>query len=91
MLPRRPSPADGLMPTGLVPGAGIEGLKGPEDYPALLAALGARGWPEADVAAVTAATCSASCIPARRKLAGEARQVSPLQRGAAVGQERWRR
>ena len=38
---------------GLKAGAGIEGLKGPEDYPALLAALSARGWSEADIGAVT--------------------------------------
>ena len=49
VLPRRPEPADGLMPAGLVAGAGIEGLKGPEDYPALLAHLRSRGWAEADV------------------------------------------
>ena len=48
-----PEPADGLMPKGLEPGAGIEGLKGPEDYPALLAAMSARGWSDADVGAVS--------------------------------------
>ena len=48
-----PEPADGLMPEGLEAGAGIEGLKGPEDYPALLAALSARGWSEADIGAVS--------------------------------------
>jgi len=53
VLPPLPEPADGLMPAGLQPGAGIEGLKGPEDYPALLAALFARGWPAADVEAVS--------------------------------------
>lgn len=53
VLPPLPEPADGLMPAGLKPGAGIEGLKGPEDYPALLAAMRARGWSEADVAAVS--------------------------------------
>lgn len=52
VLPPMPEPADGLMPPGLMPGAGIEGLKGPEDYPALLAALRARGWDEATVDAV---------------------------------------
>ena len=41
------------MPAGLQAGAGIEGLKGPEDYPALLAALNGRGWSDADIAAVT--------------------------------------
>ncbi len=53
VLPPMPEPADGLMPKGLEPGAGIEGLKGPEDYPALLAAMSARGWSDADVAAVS--------------------------------------
>ena len=53
VLPPMPEPADGLMPEGLKAGAGIEGLKGPEDYPALLAALSARGWSEADIGAVT--------------------------------------
>ena len=53
VLPPFPEPADGLMPKGLEPGAGIEGLEGPEDYPALLAAMGARGWSEADIAAVS--------------------------------------
>jgi membrane dipeptidase len=52
VLPPMPEPADGLMPTGLKAGAGIEGLKGPEHYPALIAALGARGWAEAEIAAV---------------------------------------
>ena len=61
VLPPMPEPADGLMPAGLKPGAGIEGLKGPEDYPALLAALADRGWSDADIAAVSSATtCSAS-------------------------------
>ena len=48
-----PEPADGLMPAGLEPGAGIEGLKGPEDYPALLSTMSARGWSDADIAAVS--------------------------------------
>lgn len=52
VLPPMPEPADGLMPQGLEPGAGIEGLKGPEDYPALTAALRARGWAADDIAAV---------------------------------------
>jgi membrane dipeptidase len=52
VLPPMPEPADGLMPTGLQPGAGIEGLKGPEDYPTLLAALSARGWADDDITAV---------------------------------------
>lgn len=53
VLPPMPEPADGLMPQGLEPGAGIEGLKGPEDYPVLLAAMRARGWSEADVGAIS--------------------------------------
>jgi len=53
VLPPAPEPADGLMPAGLQPGAGIEGLKGPEDYPALVAALAARGWSETDIGAVS--------------------------------------
>jgi len=48
-----PEPTDGLMPAGLAPGAGIEGLKGPEDYPALLATMSARGWSDADIGAVS--------------------------------------
>ena len=55
VLPPMPEPADGLMPAGLKAGAGIEGLKGPEDYPALLGALAGRGWSEADIAAVSCA------------------------------------
>jgi membrane dipeptidase len=39
-----PAPPDGLMPPGLREGTPIEGLAGPEDYPALVAALRARGW-----------------------------------------------
>ena len=53
VLPPMPEPADGLMPAGLKAGAGIEGLKGPEDYPALLVALTGRGWSDADIAAVS--------------------------------------
>jgi membrane dipeptidase len=53
VLPPMPEPADGLMPAGLQPGAGIEGLKGPEDYPALIAALDARGWSSGDIEAVS--------------------------------------
>jgi membrane dipeptidase len=39
-----PAPPDGLMPPGLAEGTTIEGLSGPEDYPALVAALRERGW-----------------------------------------------
>ena len=53
VLPPTPEPADGLMPPGLRPGQGIEGLKGPEDYPALVTALSERGWSDAHVEAVT--------------------------------------
>ena len=55
VMPPMPEPADGLMPAGLKAGAGIEGLKGPEDYPALLATLGDRGWSDADIASVSCA------------------------------------
>jgi len=41
------------MPPGLEVGSSIEGLAGPEDYPALATALAARGWSTEDVAAVT--------------------------------------
>lgn len=53
VLPTFPESADGLMPVGLAPGAGIEGLQGPEDYPALLARMKARGWGDADIAAIS--------------------------------------
>lgn len=52
-MPPPPEPKDGLMPPGLTPGLGIEGLVGSEDYPALVEALGRRGWSDANVAAVT--------------------------------------
>jgi membrane dipeptidase len=39
-----PAPPDGLMPPGLAEGTTIAGLAGPDDYPALVEALGARGW-----------------------------------------------
>jgi len=51
-LPPMPSPADGLMPPGLEPGSSIQGLAGPEDYPALLSALRAHGWSDDDIEAV---------------------------------------
>jgi membrane dipeptidase len=63
VLPPVPDPADGLMPAGLKPGAGIEGLKGPEDYPALVAAMHERGWSEADVGAV----CSGNLLAFLRR------------------------
>jgi membrane dipeptidase len=52
-MPPPPEPKDGLVPPGLTPGLGIEGLTGPEQYPALLDRLEARGWGAAEVAAVT--------------------------------------
>ena len=39
-----PAPPDGLMPPGLAEGTTIAGLSGPEEYPALVAALRERGW-----------------------------------------------
>jgi membrane dipeptidase len=53
VLPPMPGPPDGLMPAGLPPGAGIDGLQGPEEYPALVSALRERGWSDDDVDAVT--------------------------------------
>jgi membrane dipeptidase len=52
-MPPPPVPKDGLMPPGLTPGLGIEGLTGPEDYPALVEGLERRGWAGEDVTAVT--------------------------------------
>jgi membrane dipeptidase len=53
VLPRPALPDDGITPPGLEPGIGIEGLTGPEFYPALVAALEERGWSGSDVDAVT--------------------------------------
>jgi membrane dipeptidase len=39
-----PGPPDGLMPPGLEAGATIQGLSGPEEYPALIDGLRHRGW-----------------------------------------------
>ena len=55
VIPVPPAPKDGLMPPGLTPGLGIEGLHGSECYPALVDALRDRGWPESDVTAVMSA------------------------------------
>ena len=44
-----PAPPDGLMPPGLAEGTTIAGLVGPEDYPALVEALGERGWAGAEL------------------------------------------
>ena len=48
-----PPVKDPLAPPGLTPGLGIEGLTGPEQYPALVERLGVRGWGDEEVAAVT--------------------------------------
>lgn len=55
VLPPMPATPDGLMPAGLETGSAIDGLAGPEDYPALVAALETRGWQGADIGAVTRA------------------------------------
>lgn len=52
-MPPPPEPKDGLLPPGLTPGLGIEGLTGPEGYPALVAGLERHGWSGEDVEAVT--------------------------------------
>lgn len=54
VLPSTPARADGLMPPDLEPGSAIEGLSGPDEYPALLAALRDRGWSDGQVEAVAA-------------------------------------
>jgi membrane dipeptidase len=53
-MPPPPEWKDGLAPPGVTPGMGIEGLTGPEQYPALVERLLARGWNDEEVAAVTA-------------------------------------
>jgi membrane dipeptidase len=52
VLPPTPLPPDGLLPPGMGLEAALEGLAGPEDYPALEAALRDRGWEPAAVEAV---------------------------------------
>jgi membrane dipeptidase len=52
VLPPLPETPEGLAPPGLERGSALDGLAGPEDYPALAAALERRGWREEDVAAV---------------------------------------
>jgi len=52
-LPPMPSTPDSLAPPGLEVGSSIDGLAGPEDYPALRDALAARGWSGDDIDAVT--------------------------------------
>jgi membrane dipeptidase len=51
-LPTMSEPPDSLHPPGVELGSSLEGLAGPDDYPALTEALRARGWTESDVAAV---------------------------------------
>jgi microsomal dipeptidase-like Zn-dependent dipeptidase len=51
-LPAEPSTAGSLLPAGMDLGAALEGLAGPEAYPALEAALCERGWREDDITAV---------------------------------------
>ncbi|MEP6893093.1 MAG: membrane dipeptidase [Gaiellaceae bacterium] len=53
VLPSSGSLPDGLMPAGLEEGSAIDGLAGPEDYPALADALTTHGWPAGDIDAVT--------------------------------------
>ncbi|HEY1315635.1 MAG TPA: membrane dipeptidase [Gaiella sp.] len=53
-MPPPPDWKDGLAPPGVTPGMGIEGLTGPEQYPALVEHLAVRGWGDEEVAAVTA-------------------------------------
>ena len=55
-LPAEPSTADSLLPPGMGLGAAVEGISGPEEYPALAASLRRRGWSDADVAAVMGET-----------------------------------
>jgi len=53
-MPPPPETKDGLLPPGVTPGLGIEGLTGSEHYPALVERLETRGWGDEEVAAVTA-------------------------------------
>ena len=52
-MPTPPDTKDGLAPPGITPGMGIEGLTGPEQYPALVEHLAKRGWGDEEVAAVS--------------------------------------
>ncbi len=52
-MPTPALPNDGLTPAGHQAGSGIDGLTGPEHYPALVAALSDRGWAPSAVEAVT--------------------------------------
>jgi membrane dipeptidase len=51
-LPTEPLPADSLTPPGVGLDSALERLAGPEDYPALEAALRKRGWRDDNIAAV---------------------------------------
>jgi microsomal dipeptidase-like Zn-dependent dipeptidase len=53
VLPPEPARDDVLLPPGMGLEAAIEGLAGPEDYPALELALQGRGWSQEHIAAVT--------------------------------------
>jgi membrane dipeptidase len=53
VVPWSPPAADGLAPPGLEAGSAIEGVAGPEEYPALVAALHERGLSGAVVDAIT--------------------------------------
>jgi membrane dipeptidase len=52
VLPPLPRTPEGLAPPGLDPGSALDGLAGPEDYPALAQALARRGWRDDDVTAI---------------------------------------
>ena len=53
VMPPPPEPKDGLMPAGLEPGMGIEGIESSDGYPNLIATLERRGWSAADIDAVS--------------------------------------
>lgn len=53
VMPPPPEPADGLMPPGLQPGIGLDGLDSSDGYPNLIAALARRGWSADDIEAVS--------------------------------------
>ncbi len=55
VLPSSGPLPDGLMPAGLEEGSAIDGLAGPEDYPALADALTTHGWSAGDIECVTGA------------------------------------
>jgi membrane dipeptidase len=55
-LPAIPDPPDSLLPPGLELGSAIEGLTGPEHYPALREAMLTRGWSKPETDAVMGGT-----------------------------------